>query len=192
MSEIAVVFHSSTGTTKRMAEAVTAGVAGVEGARSVLHEILPADFADGRWKNDALLAQLDAVDAIVLGCPTFMGGPSAQMKSFLDATLSRWYSRAWADKLCAAFTVSSTPSGDKLQTLTALVVTAMQHGMIWVGVDQSPLNPQQLNRLSVYVGAAGQADYTTTPPGVQAPDLRTGELLGARVAKLALRLRAKN
>jgi NAD(P)H dehydrogenase (quinone) len=178
-----------------MAEAVyagAAGVAGVAGARAALHELRGSDIVDGRWKNDALLAELDATDAIVLGCPTFMGGPSAQMKAFLDATLSRWYSRAWADKLCAAFTVSSTPSGDKLQTLTALVVTAMQHGMIWVGVDQSPLNPQQLNRLSVYVGAAGQADYTTNPPGVQPPDLLTGELLGARVAKLAQRLRAKH
>jgi NAD(P)H dehydrogenase (quinone) len=189
MTEIAVVFHSSTGTTKRMAEAVHAGAVGVAGARGGLHELRAADIADGRWKNDALLTQLDTADAIVLGCPTFMGGPSAQMKAFLDATLSRWYSRAWADKLCAAFTVSSTPSGDKLQTLTALVVTAMQHGMIWVGVDQSPLNAEQLNRLSVYVGAAGQADYTTQPPGVRAPDLRTGELLGARVARLALRLR---
>jgi NAD(P)H dehydrogenase (quinone) len=119
-----------------------------------------------------------------------MGGPSAQLKAFLDATLSRWYARAWASKLAAAFTVSSTPSGDKLQTLTAIAVTALQHGMIWVGVDQSPLNTEQLNRLGVYVGAAGQADYSVQPPGVQAPDLRTAEGLGARVAKLAAQLHA--
>jgi NAD(P)H dehydrogenase (quinone) len=191
-SEIAVIFHSSTGTTRKMAEAVHAGAVSVQGVRGGLHEIRAADIADGRWKNDALLIQLDAADAIVLGCPTFMGGPSAQMKAFLDATLSRWYSRAWADKLCAAFTVSSTPSGDKLHTLTALAVTALQHGMIWVGVEQSPLNAQQPNRLGVYVGAAGQADYSTQPPGVQAPDLRTGESLGARVARLALRLRSND
>lgn len=190
MSEVAVVVHSATGTTRRMAEAVHAGAAAVPGTQAALYEIRGDHIADGRWKNDALLARLDAADAIVLGCPTFMGGPSAQMKAFLDATLSRWHARTWVDKLCAAFTVSSTPSGDKLQTLTALAVTAFQHGMIWVGVEQPPLNAQQLNRLAVYVGAAGQADYATQPPGVHAPDLRTGELLGARVAKLALRLRA--
>jgi NAD(P)H dehydrogenase (quinone) len=190
VSEVAVVYHSATGTTKRMAEAVHAGAAGVEGARAVMLAIESAEIVAGRWKNDALLASLDAADAIVFGCPTFMGGPSAQMKSFLDATVSRWYSRAWANKLAAGFTISSTPSGDKLQTLTALAVTAMQHGMIWVGVDQMPLNPEQLNRLSVYLGAAGQADYSTTPAGVQAPDLRTGEMLGARVARLAARMRA--
>ncbi len=57
--------------------------------------------------------------------------------------------------------------------------------MIWIGVDQLPLNAEQLNRLGVYVGAAGQADYSTQPPGVQAPDLQTGERLGVRVAKIA-------
>jgi NAD(P)H dehydrogenase (quinone) len=190
MSEVAVVFHSSTGTTRRMAEAVYAGAASVAGARAALHELRAGELADGRWKNDALLARLDAADAIVFGCPTYMGGPSAQMKAFLDATLQRWYARVWSNKLAAAFTVSSTPSGDKLQTLTAIAITAMQHGMIWVGVDQSPLDADQRNRLGVYVGAAGQAEYTTQPPGVYAGDLRTGEQLGARVATLALRLRA--
>lgn len=58
------------------------------------------------------------------------------------------------------------------------------------GGDQMPLNPDPLNRLSVSPGAAGQADYATPTPGVMAPDLRTGEMLGARVARLAARLRA--
>ena len=190
MSEIAVVYHSTTGTTRKLAEAVRAGAASVTGARAALHEIRGAEIAEGRWKNDALLAALDAADAIVFGCPTFMGGPSAQLKAFLDASVSRWYSRAWAGKLAAAFTVSTTPSGDKLQTLDAIFVTAMQHGMLWVGLDQSPLNPKQLNRLGVYVGVAAQPDYASVPPGVIAADLQTGELLGERVAKLALRLRA--
>jgi NAD(P)H dehydrogenase (quinone) len=189
MTEIAVVFHSSTGTTKRMAEAVHVGASRVAGARAALHELRGNDIAEGRWRNDALLAQLDRADAIVFGCPTFMGGPSAQLKAFLDASVSRWYPRAWANKLAGAFTVSSTPSGDKLATLTAIAVTAMQHGMIWVGVDQSPLNAQQLNRLGIYVGAAAQADYATQPPGVQAPDLATGEQYGERIARLAARLR---
>jgi multimeric flavodoxin WrbA len=188
MSEVAVVFHSATGTTRKLAEAVHRGAA--RAGHAELHELATGDVAEGRFRNDALMARLDAADAIVFGCPTFMGGPSAQLKAFLDASLSRWYARTWAGKLAAAFTVSSTPSGDKLQTLTAIAVTAMQHGMIWVGVDQSPINAEQLNRLGVYVGCAGQADYATQPPGVQAPDLRTGEQLGERVAKLAARLRA--
>ena len=46
-----------------------------------------------------------------------MGGPAAQFKAFADATGERWYRGAWRDKLAAGFTVSSGPSGDKLNTL---------------------------------------------------------------------------
>ncbi|MBM4383211.1 MAG: NAD(P)H-dependent oxidoreductase [Deltaproteobacteria bacterium] len=190
MTEIAVVYHSTTGTTKRLAQAVHVGAGGVAGARASLHAIVGDDIREGRFSNNALFAQLDAADAIIFGSPTFMGGPSAQLKAFLDATVSRWVTRAWANKLAAAFTVSATPSGDKLNTLTSIAVTAMQLGMIWVGVEETTRDPSAPNRLSVYMGAAGQADYGTNPPGVVAADLRTGELLGARVAKLALRLRA--
>jgi NAD(P)H dehydrogenase (quinone) len=190
VSEIAVVYHSTTGTTKRLAQAVHAGASGVAGARASLHAIANEDMRDGRFSNNSLLAQLDAADAIIFGSPTFMGGPSAQLKALLDATVSRWVSRAWANKLAAAFTVSATPSGDKLHTLTSIAVTAMQLGMIWVGVEETSRDARAPNRLSVYMGAAGQADYSTNPPGVNAADLRTGELLGERVAKLALRLRA--
>jgi NAD(P)H dehydrogenase (quinone) len=188
MSEIAVVYHSTTGTTKRLAQAVHAGASGVANARASLHAIAGEDIRDGRFTNTALLARLDAADAIIFGSPTFMGGPSAQLKAFLDATVSRWVTRAWANKLAAGFTVSATPSGDKLHTLTSIAVTAMQLGMIWVGVEETTRDPHASNRLSVYVGAAGQADYSTNPPGVVPADLLTGERLGARVAKLALRL----
>jgi NAD(P)H dehydrogenase (quinone) len=190
VTEIAVVYHSTTGTTTRLAQAVHAGASGVAGVRASLHAIAGDDIRHGRFSNNSLFAQLDLADAIIFGSPTFMGGPSAQLKAFLDATVSRWVTRAWANKLAAGFTVSATPSGDKLHTLTSIAVTAMQLGMIWVGVEETSRDASAPNRLSVYMGAAGQADYSTNPPGVVAADLRTGELLGTRVAKLALRLRA--
>jgi multimeric flavodoxin WrbA len=186
---VAIVYHSATGTTRQLAEAVQRG-AEKAGASASLHAVVGSDIHEGRFRNEAFLAQLDGADAIVFGCPTFMGGPSAPMKAFLDATLSRWSTRAWAGKLGAGFSVSSTPSGDKLATLVGLLMTAMQLGMLWVGLDQLPLNQEGLNRLSFYLGVGAQPDYTTNPPGVQTPDLRTGELLGARVARLARQLRA--
>jgi len=117
-----------------------------------------------------------------------MGGVSGPMKAFLDATLHRWYQRRWVDKVAAGFTVSSTPSGDKLSTLTSLVVCAMQHGMLWVGLDQSPLNAEGLNRLSFYLGVGGQAEFGGAEVAIHAPDRATGVLLGARVARIAVRL----
>ncbi len=185
MTTVAVVYHTGSGHTKLMAEAVQRGAASVDGVEAQIHAIQGGDINLGRWSNDAILEALDAADAILFGCPTYMGGVSAQMKAFLDATLPRWAPRTWVDKLAAGFTVSSTPSGDKLNALQDLVVAALQMGMIWVGQEQIPLNDRGLNRLSFYLGAAGQAQYGGPEVAVHAEDLATGEVLGERVARIA-------
>ena len=55
---------------------------------------------------------LDRSDAIIFGCPTYMGGPSAQFKTFADATSKLWYEQRWKDKLAAGFTNSGSPAGE--------------------------------------------------------------------------------
>jgi len=190
VARVAVVYHSDGGHTKILAEAVHEGAASVDGTDAQLHAIDRRAIVEGRFADEPLLAALDAADAIVLGCPTYMGGVSGPMKAFVDATLGRWAKRTWSDKLAAGFTVSSTPSGDKLNTLMGLQVAAMQLGMIWVGLDQSPLNPQGLNRLSFYLGVGGQAQYGGAEVAIDPGDRATGVVFGARIARLANRLAA--
>ncbi len=190
MTRLAVVVHSDSGTTRTLAEAVREGAASVEGIEATLHEVDRKRIVEGRFEDEALLEALDAVDAIVFGCPTFMGSMSGPMKALLDATLQRWYGRVWSGKVAAGFTVSSTPSGDKLSALNGLMMNAMQHGMVWVGLDQSPLNADHLNRLGFYVGAAAQPDYSAgaaagEPPPLMPGDRETGVVHGARVARIA-------
>ncbi len=96
MAEIVVVFHSGYGHTQRIAQAVADGASA---------QLLAID-ADGKlpaggWE---LLA---AADAIVMGCPTYMGGPSWQFKKFADASSKAWYTQGWKDKLFAGFTNSA-------------------------------------------------------------------------------------
>lgn len=189
MTTVAVVYHSATGHTRLLAEAVRDGAASVAGTRVHLVAIEGGDIVEGRYRNEAVLADLDAADAILFGCPTHMGSVSAEMKAFLDATVSRWATRAWVDKAAAGFTVSGTPSGDKLQALQAILVCAMQLGMIWVGQSLTSRNPDQLNRLGIYLGAGAQADRSRGATAVFEPDLRTGTLLGERVARVARALR---
>jgi NAD(P)H dehydrogenase (quinone) len=114
-----------------------------------------------------------------------MGNVSTEMKAFMDGTLQRFYSRAWLDKIGAGFTVSATPSGDKLNTLTSLALFAMQLGMIWVGLDQTTLNDRGINRLGFYLGVGGQADHAGSGPALLPGDAESGEVLGARVARIA-------
>jgi NAD(P)H dehydrogenase (quinone) len=185
MTSIGIIHHSGTGYTRILADAVARGALTQDGAKIERLEVLGSDIREGRYANEEVLATLDACDAIIFGTPTYMGGVSAQMKAFLDATVQRWYARMWAGKLAAAFTVSSTPSGDKFNALTDVFTCALQHGMIWVGLDESPLNKESVNRLGFYLGAAAQPDYSARPAALQGGDAETGARLGARVARLA-------
>jgi NAD(P)H dehydrogenase (quinone) len=183
MPTVSIVYHSGTGSTAKLAEAVARGARSVPGIDVVVIAIEGKDIVEGRFRNDAFVARLDASDAIVFGSPTYMGNVSAQFKAFAEATGGRWYGRAWKDKLAAGFTVASHLMGDKDNTLNSLLVLAMQHGMLWVGVAEVPELDAGVNRLSVARGAGAVSGQT----GLSAEDEPTGEALGRRVATATVR-----
>jgi NAD(P)H dehydrogenase (quinone) len=190
MSKLFVVFHSGFGHTKLQAEAVHRGAASVDGIDA---EILTTDEAAER------IDDLDGADAIIFGCPTYMGNMSAEMKKFLETAVTKWFTQSWKDKIAGAFTNSSSFSGDKLNTLFGLVVNAMQHGMIYVGTGMFPSanqpdamnsvdgpGPETHNRVGSFVGpmsASFQVDPPNAPPK---GDLETAEAYGKRVADVTL------
>jgi multimeric flavodoxin WrbA len=185
MSKIVVVFHSGYGHTQRMAQAVA------EGANAELVAIdAEGNLSAHSWD------MLAAADAIILGSPTYMGGPSWQFKKFADASSKPWYARAWKDKLFAGFTNSATINGDKLSTLQYMVTLAMQHGAIWVGTGMLPSNAKSaqrndLNWLGSSIGAMAQSPSDASPAEMLPGDLETGRQFGQRVAETAARLTAK-
>jgi NAD(P)H dehydrogenase (quinone) len=191
VATVKVVFHSASGNTRALAEAVHAGAA--EFADAELLEIHGADIEAGRFKNEEFLAKLDGADAIIFGSPTYMGMVSGQLKCFLDATSGRWMGGTWNGKLAAGFTTSLGFSGDKQSMLSYLATFACQHGMLWVGSDapnglfSGESMEEATNRLSSNTGVMSQVnfgpEYKPTPG-----DLKTGALLGARVAKMAAKL----
>jgi NAD(P)H dehydrogenase (quinone) len=189
MNTVSTIYFSGTGHTTKLAEAVNQGAASVAGIATHLIAINGDDIIKGRYKNDAVLATLDASDAIIFGSPTYMGGPAAQFKAFADATGERWYRSAWRDKIGAGFTVSGGPSGDKLSTLHYFFTLAMQHGMIWAGLTETPMNDQGINRLSSYSGVMAQAGMEAPEVAPNAADKLTGEILGRRVAEAVKRWR---
>lgn len=186
-ARVAVVFHSGSGHTRVLAEAVHRGADGVAGVAATLVSV---DQHERHW------ATLDEADALVFGAPTYMAGPSAPFKAFLEATSPRWQEQRWRDKLAAGFTNSAGMNGDKLNTLQALSLFAMQHGMVWVGLGLLPGNhtsqgsPADLNRLAAFLGAMAQSN-ADQPPDLAPPasDRATAEHLGRRVAQAALRWR---
>jgi len=190
MSTLVVVYHSGFGHTKLMAEAVRAGAQAVAGIRA---ELFTTEEAAAR------LDELDRADALVFGCPTYMGSMSAEMKKFIELAAKKWFTLAWKDKIAGAFTNSSSFSGDKLNTLLGLVINAMQHGMIYVGLglmpaasDPSSMNhiegpgPEVLNRVGSFVGPMA-ASFQVKPPAAPGQgDLDTARAYGKRVAEITL------
>lgn len=184
---VAVVYHSGYGHTRVLAEAVQRGAAAVDGVHA---DLIAVGSGEVPWPL------LDRADAIVFGSPTYMAGPSAAFKAFLDSTSSRWAQQAWKDKLAAGFANSASMSGDKLATLQTMALAAMQHGMVWIGLGLMPGNNSSkgsaadLNRLGSFLGAMAQSN--ADEPAELAPppsDRATAEALGRRVATAASRWR---
>src|SRR5260370_14820570 len=123
------VYHSGYGHTKLQAEAVHRGAGLVSGIQANIRTTEEAS---------ANLDELDEADAIIFGCPTYMGNMSAEMKKFIEVAATKWFTLAWKDKIAGAFTNASSFSGDKLNALIGLVINAMQHGMIYVGTGMLP------------------------------------------------------
>ena len=186
MPSVAIVYHSGFGHTERVAAAIAEGAGEVAGT-----DVLLMDCEEAAERLD----ELDGADAIVFGCPTYMGGPSAEFKRFIDASGRKWLSQGWRDKLAGGFTNSGSYSGDKLATLQAFSILAAQHGMIWVGQAEMPPMikgnhgdpPDAVNRIGSFLGMMAQSDNddaaVTPPPG----DLETARRYAARIAGAARR-----
>ncbi len=187
MKTVSIIYYSTAGHTARFAEAVAAGVRTVAEVQVQLIAIAGDDIVKGRFQNEAVMAQLDASDAIIFGSPTYMGGAAAQFKAFADASSDRWYGQQWADKIAAGFTVSGALSGDKYHTLQYMQALAMQHGMIWVGLGELPAQENGVNRLGSWIGAMGLSGHEPTDDTPNAEDLKTAEVLGGRVATVTAR-----
>jgi multimeric flavodoxin WrbA len=177
MSKVIVVYHSGYGHTERVADFVAQGA----NAQKVVID------ADGNVDEAGWLA-LNGADAIIFGSPTYMGMVSWQFKKFADATSKQWFSSAWKDKVAGGFTISASPSGDKLSTLQYFITLSMQQGMIWVG--QPSMNDGTVNRLGSNSGVMAQVGPTSPAADIPQGDLDTARAYGARVAEIAAKLRA--
>ena len=177
MSKVIVVYHSGYGHTERVADFVAQGA----NAQKVVID------ADGNVDEAGWLA-LNGADAIIFGSPTYMGMVAWQFKKFADATSKQWFSSAWKDKVAGGFTISASPSGDKLSTLQYFITLSMQQGMIWVG--QPSMNDGTVNRLGSNSGVMAQVGPTSPAADIPQGDLDTARAYGARVAEIAAKLRA--
>ena len=75
MKTILVIYHSQTGATEKMAQAVAGGVAAMDGAQAVVKRAAEAGLDD-----------LLACDGLVIGSPEYFGYMAGAVKDFFDRT----------------------------------------------------------------------------------------------------------
>ena len=144
MTNIAVIYASATGNVALMAHALAEGAstAGATVRVRKVAETAPADAiaANPQWQafidtctdEQASLDDLAWADGIALGTPTRFGGPTSQLKAFLDTTGGLWFANALVNKAVTSFTSSSTQHGGLESTILAINNHAYHWGSVIV------------------------------------------------------------
>ncbi|RME27434.1 MAG: flavodoxin family protein [Deltaproteobacteria bacterium] len=157
--KVLVLYYSSGGRTKKLAEAVAEGVASVDGVEAVMkscEEVTKQDFIEAA--------------GIIAGSPVYFGTMAWPLKKVMDEFVG--IRKQMEGKVGAAFATAGDPTGGKETTIFSILQAMLIYGMIVVG--------DPLKATGHYgVACAGMPDEKT---------LENGRKLGARVAHLCLKL----
>ncbi len=163
---VLVAYHSQTGNTKQMAEALAAGAASIDGATATAKSIETVSKQD-----------LETADAIALGSPVYMGDAAAEVRAALvrwSGEFGFWDSRGLQNKVGAVFATGAMPSNGKELTMMSLATGLLQFGVVLV----SPY------------GSLGASATTYKPdPGVDEAERKIAHDLGRRLAEVAGRMK---
>ena len=180
MANVVIAYHSGYHHTEAVALEIAKGAESA-GATVIVHNV--ENPVDRLW-ND-----LAAADAIIFGCPTYMGSVSSGFKKFMEATVKLWGNQEWSNKMAAGFTNSGQLSGDKLATLEQLSIFAAQHGMLWAGTgilpDTKDDQGNNLNRLGSWLGLMTRSENAPADHTPPQEDRAAARAFGARIAKCA-------
>jgi NAD(P)H dehydrogenase (quinone) len=121
-ARILVLYQSTTGNTKLMADLVAEGAAGVADTEVRLRSVEEATADDVVW-----------CDGIAVGSPTCMGTISWQMKRFWDETAQPLWPKI-EGKIGCAFSSSGGLAGGGEVTCLDLLIVLMNYGLLTFGV----------------------------------------------------------
>jgi NAD(P)H dehydrogenase (quinone) len=164
--KVLVTYHSQSGNTERMAEAVVDGVKSVSGTEVLLKRVGKVTAED-----------LFSADAVVVGSPVYWSNMAGEVKTFFD----NWQFKfgvfpefKMKNKIGAAFATGGQVSSGKEVTMLTILAAMLGNQMIVVSG-----------------GGAFGASATTEgdSPGIDNKELADARELGRRVAEVAVKMR---
>ena len=197
MTRILVLYYSSYGHVRALAEAEAEGALGVAGTSVDIRRIPetvpePVRRAAGYVDDDtpvATPADLAAYDGIIFGTPTRFGMMAGQVKQFLDQAGGLWAQNALVGKVAAVFASTGSQHGGHEATLLSTHIPLMHFGMLIAGLPYTFAG--QTSGEGVIGGAPYGAGTIAGADGSRAPtatDLAGARFQGAHVARIAARL----
>jgi len=167
-------YYSLFGNTKSFAQGVAEGAKRVPGAVVVVKSV------DKVSKQD-----LEAADAIVLGCPTYFANIPGKMKIVIDDW--NWKMKVdFTDKVGGAFATGSGQVGGKEHVVISLLLFMINNRMLVAG----PLYQDEEGD-DKWAESGAAAMTGPLDPGVSEKELDGARRLGQRIARLAKKLHAR-
>jgi NAD(P)H dehydrogenase (quinone) len=193
-STILVLYYSRGGRTAALARHAAWGVESA-GAIARIRTVPPVaattTASDPPIPNDgppyAELADLVEADGLLLGSPTRFGNMAAPLKHFLDSTSELWLAGTLADRPAGVFTATSSAHGGQESTLLSMTLPLLHHGMLIVGVPYTEAALFDTRTGGSPYGATHLATAWNT--ALSKEEITVAHALGARVARIAMRLR---
>lgn len=193
---VLVAYYSTSGTTRRLAEAVAEG-AGKAGADVRLRravETAPPEVVAGRPDWVANLEETEHLeppthddlrwaDAIMIGSPTRYGNLASPILQFLETTGPLWFADELVGKVAGGFASVGTAHGGHESTLLALSHVFHHWGAIYVSPGYGG---EAMRGVGNPYGVSALASLGM--PGPSEVELTAARAYGARVAETARRL----
>ncbi len=199
MSEptVLVLYYSRTGRTAELARHAARGVesAGAVARVRTVPAVSPTTAAVEPPVPDsgppyATLEDLASADGLLLGSPTRFGNMAAPLKHFIDSTSELWLGGNLAGKPAGVFTSTSTAHGGQETTLVTMMMPLLHHGMLIVGIPYTEVALFETRTGGSPYGASHVAAEWNT--ALSKHEIALAHVLGARVARYALRLRERS
>jgi NAD(P)H dehydrogenase (quinone) len=193
-TEILVLYYSRSGATLELARHACRGVESVAGATATLRTVPPVSAENERPLKAvpdegapyATLADLKRAGGLLLGSPTRFGNMAAPLKYFLDSSSSVWLEGGLAGKPAGVFSASQSMHGGQESTLLTMMIPLLHHGMYIVGVPFTAPELTATRTGGTPYGASHVAGTAERTAQLSEHEKRVAQLLGARVASLAV------